>query len=209
MTGVVEQYLAAVVAHDWDAARACLREDVVRNGPFRDQYQGRDDYVADLYFYLTLEDSWKVSAVRRLALTGIIEGAYQYLKSKPTLTAEEKEELANVELLLAPDKALREWFGRNAARMNKLYEKSRGLKPGYVSEQRDPRSTEIKAQLKALNFATLEVHPDGNVEFVIGGVTDNTVGFLYSPGNQPPKMSPGSYIWIEEIAPKWFLFRTT
>ena len=48
MTGVVERYLAAVVAHDWDAARACLREDIVRNGPFRDEFRGRDDYVAFL-----------------------------------------------------------------------------------------------------------------------------------------------------------------
>ncbi|HEX2384744.1 MAG TPA: nuclear transport factor 2 family protein [Acidimicrobiales bacterium] len=45
---VVEEYLAAVVAHDWDALRRCLREDVVRNGPFRDEYRGRDDYVAFL-----------------------------------------------------------------------------------------------------------------------------------------------------------------
>lgn len=48
MTRAVEDYLAAVVAHDWDALRACLREDVVRNGPFRDEYRGRDVYVAFL-----------------------------------------------------------------------------------------------------------------------------------------------------------------
>jgi len=48
MTGVVEEYLAALVAHDWNAARACLRDDVVRNGPFRDEYRGSDRYVAFL-----------------------------------------------------------------------------------------------------------------------------------------------------------------
>ena len=48
MSQVVEDYLAAVVAHDWDALRACLRDDVVRNGPYRDEYRGRDDYVAFL-----------------------------------------------------------------------------------------------------------------------------------------------------------------
>ena len=37
-----------MVDHDWDALRACLRPDVVRNGPFRDEYRGRDDYVAFL-----------------------------------------------------------------------------------------------------------------------------------------------------------------
>lgn len=48
MTSVVEDYLAAVVTHDWTALRACLHEDVVRNGPFRDEYRGRDEYVAFL-----------------------------------------------------------------------------------------------------------------------------------------------------------------
>jgi ketosteroid isomerase-like protein len=48
VTGVVENYLAAVVSHDWDALRGCLRDDVVRNGPFRDEYCGRDDYVGFL-----------------------------------------------------------------------------------------------------------------------------------------------------------------
>ena len=45
---VVEDYLEALVTQDWDTLRACLREDVVRNGPFRDEYRGRDAYVAFL-----------------------------------------------------------------------------------------------------------------------------------------------------------------
>jgi hypothetical protein len=45
MSQVVENYLAAVVAHDWDALRDCLRADVVRIGPFRDEYRCQDDYV--------------------------------------------------------------------------------------------------------------------------------------------------------------------
>ncbi len=48
MSDVVERYLDAVTSHDWDALRACLRDDVVRVGPFRDEYRGRDAYVAFL-----------------------------------------------------------------------------------------------------------------------------------------------------------------
>lgn len=180
-----------------------------QNAVGRIQWFGQDNYVADLYFYLTLAESWKVSAVRRLALTGIIEGAYKYLKSKPALNEEEKEQLGNYELLLASDESLRQWFAKNNAAMNKLYEMSRGLKAGYFYEQNDPKYAAIKAQLKSLHFGGVEVNTDGTVEFIIGGVTDNTVGFLYSPANQPPKMSPDSYIWIEEVSPRWFIFRTT
>ena len=178
-----------------------------QNAVGRIQLIGKESRVVDLYFYLTLAGSWKVKAVRTLSLTGIIEGAYQYLKTKPNLTAEEKDELGNFELLLASDEVLRSWFEAKSGIMNALYQMSRGLKAG--SEEKDPRYAEIKARLKALHFAGIQVDTDGTVEFVIGGVTDNTVGFLYSPANQPPKISPDSYIWIEQVAPNWFIFRTT
>lgn len=47
LTTVVETYLAAIAAQDWDAAADCLAEDVRRAGPFgdRDVYQGRDAYL--------------------------------------------------------------------------------------------------------------------------------------------------------------------
>jgi len=42
---IVERYLAALCGHDWDALRSCLCDDVVRVGPFRDEYRGVDAYV--------------------------------------------------------------------------------------------------------------------------------------------------------------------
>lgn len=42
---IVERYLDAITAHDWDALRACLRDDVVRVGPFDDEYRGCDVYI--------------------------------------------------------------------------------------------------------------------------------------------------------------------
>lgn len=175
----------------------------------RVQWFGRDDYVADLYFYLTFDGAWKVQAVRRLALTGIIEGAYRYLKTKPNPTPEEQNDLGNFELLLASDAALRKWFNDNVATMNKLYEMSRVMKKGDYSSQNDPKYADIKKLMKSLHLGSIEVGLDGSVEFIIGGVTDNTVGFLYSPTNKPPAISSESYIWVEEVAPKWFIFRTT
>lgn len=45
---IVERYLEALTSHDWEALRDCLRDDVVRVGPFNDEYRGRDAYVAFL-----------------------------------------------------------------------------------------------------------------------------------------------------------------
>jgi len=62
---IVEQYLDAVTHHDWDGLRALLRDDVVRVGPFNDEYRGRDEYVAFLATLMpTLPDySMEISRV--------------------------------------------------------------------------------------------------------------------------------------------------
>jgi hypothetical protein len=44
----VAEYLRAITSHDWDALRGCLTDDVVRNGPYGDEYRGWDAYVAFL-----------------------------------------------------------------------------------------------------------------------------------------------------------------
>jgi len=44
-TGVVGRFLDAMAAHDWDTMADCVAADVVRVGPFGDEYRGRDDYV--------------------------------------------------------------------------------------------------------------------------------------------------------------------
>ena len=35
-----------MTCHEWDDMGACLADDVVRIGPYQDEYRGRDDYVA-------------------------------------------------------------------------------------------------------------------------------------------------------------------
>jgi ketosteroid isomerase-like protein len=42
---IVERYLDALTRHDWPELRACLCDDVVRTGPYNDEYRGADSYV--------------------------------------------------------------------------------------------------------------------------------------------------------------------
>jgi ketosteroid isomerase-like protein len=42
---VAERYLAGLAAHDWDAVAATLAPDIVRMGPYRDEYRGREPYA--------------------------------------------------------------------------------------------------------------------------------------------------------------------
>lgn len=177
----------------------------------RFQLSGENDQITDVYFYLQHDNGWKVSAVRLLALTGIIEQAYLGLKAKPTLTEEERELIQNLKLTLAQDKELKMWFSVNSKSLDNLCTLLRAKSTSsvfYVSRD-DKKFSDAAELLRGLNLSAARVEANGDVEIVIGGVTDNTVGFINSRSKSPPKISPSSYIWVEEVAANWYLFRTT
>lgn len=180
---------------------------------------GTNNHVTDLYFYLKYADGWKISTMRSLAMTGLIEELYLALKAKKSPTQEEADVLANFELVLASDQKLREWFHRHTEALNRLVRLARssvktdprvrdGSKTQYIRDD-DKEYPEIASGLKRLHLSGINIVPDGNFEFVIGGMLDNTVGFLYAPTNTPPRINPSNYIWVEELSGNWYLFRTT
>jgi hypothetical protein len=176
----------------------------------RFQFTGDDNHSEDVYFYLRFENGWKIYALRALALPKFLRDYYAILKSKPDSTEEEKRELANLKLLFASDAELKNWFAENRRALEKFAvaaQSKKGKNDFYVgfSDKNSPEA----AQLREMNLSLLSVKTNGNVEIVIGGITDNTVGFLYSPAKTPPAVSTLEYIWVEEIAPGWYLFRTT
>jgi hypothetical protein len=150
----------------------------------------------DLYFYLERKESWKISALRTLALTGIPELTRRELEEKKgALTDDEDYVLRNLSLTLSTDQELRDWFGRNKASL------------GEIARSATP---EKRSQIcRHLGLSRVEQDEDGAVTVVVGGMTDNTVGFLYLPLGSPPPIDPGSYIWVESLGNDWYLFRTT
>ena len=66
---VVERFLNAMAAHEWEAMGACLTDDVVRVGPYLDTYVGRDDYVAFLSMMLPTLPGYSL-AIERIVAAG-------------------------------------------------------------------------------------------------------------------------------------------
>ena len=65
---VVRRYLETMVAHDWEGLAACLAPDVVRLGPYGDDFHGVDEYLPFLRRTLESLDGYvmrvdRVSAV--------------------------------------------------------------------------------------------------------------------------------------------------
>lgn len=207
----------------------------------------KNSRVVDLYFYLKFDDGWKVRSIRAMAQTGFLEAINTGLKSKTALTAEEKEALANTELVLSSDQLLAQWFQKNRAALDKLAaqailetkknpvkemppqrkiknrvavnEVAKSVATG-VSDEDEPRTIDYINQntkqfpktadlLKTLHLSGLETKSNGNLEITIGGMTDNSVGFVYSPAGTPPAIDGWRYIWVEKVAAGWYLYRTT
>ncbi|HEX8249196.1 MAG TPA: hypothetical protein VF599_13550 [Pyrinomonadaceae bacterium] len=178
----------------------------------RFQMSGAHERAVDVYFYLEYDKSWKIYASRATALAGIFEQSYSFMKNRTDLSETEKLDFANLKLTLAPDRDLRVWFSENRQKLDELralLQKTGGKTSTVYVGWDEKQFPEAFRMLRKLNLRTAIVKPNGDVEIVIGGISDNTVGFLYSPSNKPPAISPDSYIWVEKVAEKWFLFRTT
>lgn len=112
--------------------------------------------VWSIHFYLQNDGGWKVSSVRLLALTGIIEQAYLGLKAKPNLTEEVRELFENFKLTLAPDKLLKMWFYENGKSLDKLCALLRDKSNGttfYINRD-DKKFPEAAELLRRLNLST-------------------------------------------------------
>ncbi len=165
--------------------------------------QGLDEHgkpVVDVYFYLVKSGAnWKVSALRSLALTGIIGMARDELERKPKLTSKERDELTNINLTLALDSQLRAHFSRHRAAFARLSQ-----------IKRRPLSKAEKDRLhQQLAFDPEPTEENQRSEWIIGGTLDNTVGFGFSPLGQLPSIDPNERIWVERLSANWYLFRTT
>jgi len=76
------------------------------------------------------------------------------------------------------------------------------------AESTEADEAPIKKLLVELALSLAETKDD-DLHFVIGGITDNSVGFLYSEKRTPPEISASEYIWVEDLGDGWYLFRTT
>lgn len=158
--------------------------------------------LIDVYFYLNREgQNWKVTALRSLALTGVTGMVRDQLERKPKLTQKERDELANIRLLLSLDSGLRSHFQRNRAAFIRL-----------ATVKQHPLSAAEQAKLqRQLAFEVDSPSSEGEdrLEWIIGGTLDNTVGYGYTKSGELPSISPSEIIWVERLSSHWYLFRTT
>ena len=170
------------------------------SGIFRVWLTSKNDASLDLYIFAK-EDG--IYALRSLAQTGIIEAT---IKGYEVASEAEKAQLRamgvdieNLRLILASDNALLKFGRENEVKFEELF---------ALYQKDEVAANEVVKRLHLSHAA----YGGGVFELIIGGVTDNVVGFMRVENESNlPQMSPSEFIMLERLSPnsKWYLFKTT
>jgi hypothetical protein len=190
----------------------------------------------DFYLFFSKERIWKANAIRALATTGIMQGAKKELeqlssKQVDSLIAEAKNDttgksmfksrdefdflLGNLKLILALDSEIINHFNKYREEFEKL--KFIALRNLDTTKSDDESSTKLCTGLESdfhkLYIKSIETggYVFGNcINFSIGGMVDNTVGYLYIRDKKNvPEMNSDGIIMIREIGHGWYIYKTT
>lgn len=198
----------------------------------------KDGKGSDIYCYFTKDSTWKIHALRGLAMTGIIEGALQELEAMtpqqvdalikqaendrlatglPFTSREDYNfKLGNARLTLAMDDSIIHHFQVNKAAFEKIKEAALQELQGKTSD--GERAVQLATALKN-DYRKLFIHnidyggyePGGScLNFAIGGMVDNSVGYLYVKDKKDlPDIDEDRVIMLREIGDGWYLYKTT
>ena len=190
----------------------------------------------DMYLHFKKEGGWKASAFRSLAMTGVVAEVHQQLKSmskaevdrtiatagQDTLgvdmfrsQAEYEFRLGSLGLVLASDRELISHFKNNESQFESIKEAVlTQMQTMTIDEGRQhPLGETLKSDHQKIFISAITSggYQFGSaINFLIGGMIDNSVGYLYvTDPADVPSMHPDGIIMLREIGNGWYLYKTT
>lgn len=191
----------------------------------------------DTYLHFEKDTSWKMTAFRALAMTGMIEQMKIELEKMTPQQVDEMIEkskrnknddfemfksrddynfqLGNVKLTLELDENIIKHFLTNQSEFERL--KNLALSQLEKEKVDEERSIKLIENLKPdyqklfISYVSTGGYELGNcINFLIGGMLDNSVGYFYIKDKKDlPEMNPSRIIMIREIGNGWYIYKTT
>src|SRR5690606_22371816 len=191
----------------------------------------------DTYMHFEKDKSWKMTAFRGLAMTGLVEKIKIEIENMTPQQVDEIIEkskknknddfemfksredynfqLGNTRLTLELDENIINHFLTNQAEFDRL--KNLALIELEKEKVDEDRSLELietsKPEFNKLFISSVATggYELGNcINFLIGGMLDNSVGYFYIKDKKDlPEMNPNRIIMIREIANGWYIYKTT
>jgi SLT domain-containing protein len=189
----------------------------------------------DTYLHFEKNTNWKMNAFRALAMTGMIEQIKEALEKMTTQQVDEiinkskkndkfamftsredyNFQLGKAKLTLELDENIIKHFLTNQTEFERLKNVALSqLKREEVDEESSILLIEdLKTDYKRLFISSVSSggYELGNcINFLIGGMVDNSVGYIYvNDKKHLPEMSPDRIIMIREIGNGWYIYKTT
>ncbi len=159
-----------------------------------------DEGIVDFYCYmLETNEGWKIEAIRRFLLPGFIYSAKDSLSQITNLSASDTDLLKLINLITSSDDELKTYLRNNVNDFYKL-----------VLYIKDEDAKNIQNMLTGLNIDA--VYQDdkfpGCIFLQIGAFDKTEMGYFYcGESSSLPEISSNLFIYIEEILPKWYIYR--
>jgi hypothetical protein len=179
----------------------------------------------NIYFYLVKRQNWTIYAARSLVMVENAKDELKRLDSIPenqrgkSYTAKNGHayafDYANLKLWSGTDQELVNHFNQHKDAFVKL--QTSLVKKGYWGKSDSLvlnalNDKKIKKQANALllrDFRFEKKYP-GAVFYMLGGMGDNTVGYVYQPDkSKVPPMAEKRFILVQPLGDGWYLFKTT
>jgi hypothetical protein len=192
----------------------------------------------DTYLHFHKDSVWKMHAFRALAMTSIVEEAKNELekmtleevdkiiqkskthKDEKSIRFSSRDDyyfaLGNAKLTLSLDDSIVSHFLTHKAEFERL--KKEALKELQTINLDEERATlllkELEGDYKKLFISSISVGDwelgTKSLKFLIGGMIDNTVGYLYVEDvHMLPQINASRVIMLREIGAGWYLYKTT
>jgi hypothetical protein len=122
-------------------------------------------------------------------------------------------EIRAMQLTAGPDRDLIAHFNSNRKQFDKLLHKilSDSIVASGDSWRLGPKDDFCQPEIKTMLVSSIAPIMDGTcIDFVLGGVLDNTAGYFYCCENaQLPRIGQDGYIMIKSLGGGWYLRKTT
>jgi hypothetical protein len=158
------------------------------------------DESANFYCYLFNEaGTWKIEAVRKFQLPKFVYEIADSL-SRTEQTQDTTLNLKRMlELMISSDEELKTFLSDN---VNSFYT--------IINDFENNRSSKLKSLMNEFGLESIyydDLYP-GCIFIMIGRLDRFEIGYIFSANKSTlPSITPQRFIYIEEILPKWFVYR--
>jgi hypothetical protein len=158
-----------------------------------------ENKIIDFYSYLKKEnDKWKIFATRRFILPDFVFQVLDSLSKQPSLA--DSSFYLSLQLFTMNDAQLKNYFMSNLDSFNELI--------SYFDQGNKEGGDKLLAYL-GLNAIFFDNNFPGCVFVMINTIQRLANGFIFATENAKlPVISVNEFIYVEEVVPGWFIFRS-